>query len=59
MSSLPLLGSGSGASEPVTRGGVRELLLLLPASGWWADSAEMLLRYLVEYSLLYLFRQWY
>ena len=50
MSSLPLLGSGSGASEPVTGGGVRELLLLLPVSGWGADSAEMLLRYLVEYS---------
>ena len=59
MSSLLLLRSGSGASEPVTRGGVGELLLLLQVSGWWADSAEMLLRYPVEYSLPYLFHQWY
>ena len=49
---------GIGASD-WGGGGVRELLLLLPASGWWADSAETLLRYPVEYSLLYLFCQWY
>jgi hypothetical protein len=45
---LLLLRSGLGASEPVTGGSVRELLLLLSEAGWWADSAERLLRYLVE-----------